>query len=146
VSFNLGAGVDLESIVRSVLAGVMKQRKPEAGKSLDPKLISRIDTWGGHHGKCTVHEWLQHVATVADVYGDRVPDEQARVALAASHLRGLAAKRWKAQSEKLASEKKLVTWEAFSVALQSQHDGVIPAQKSRQFCLTFGSRMAPHLA
>jgi len=30
-----------------------------------------------------------------------------------------------------------VTWEAFSVALHSQHDGVFPAQKSRQFPLGF---------
>jgi len=66
-----------------------------------------------------------------------VPDEQAHVELAAPHLRGLAAKRWKAQSEKLASEKMPVTWEAFSVPLQSQHDGVIPEQESRQFLLDF---------
>jgi len=55
VSFNLLVRWTLpeESIVRSVLAGVLEQRNSEAGKSLDPNLVSRIDTWGGHHSKCT---------------------------------------------------------------------------------------------
>lgn len=96
--------------------------------------VSKIDIWPSDKTKGTsLHDWLQHVAIV--LTARNVHDEEARVLTAATFLRGNAATRWQQREKCLRQSNEPITWDDFTVTLQTQHDGVIPAQKALKVIL-----------
>ena len=101
-----------------------------------PGLVSKIDVWGTEKVKGTsLHDWLQHVSLVLKAKG--VDNEQERVKLAATYIRGKDANRWHQCEENLRTQGKEITWNLFVSTLQSQRAGVIPAEKARAYLLDF---------
>jgi hypothetical protein len=131
-----GQQVSLTTLAKTFMEGVMHLVNKPSESS-----VSKIDTWGTEKTKGqSLQDWLQHVNTVLDARN--VSDEERKVKIAATYLRGHAANRWKQCLTALNEQNEPITWRAFKNALQTQHDGVLPAQKAREHLMDF--RVSKH--
>jgi hypothetical protein len=130
-----GREVSMTTLAKTFMTGVLRLMNAPKGEG-SGNTVSKIDTWGTEksRGK-SLQDWLEHVDTILDARN--ITDEKQKVKMAATYLRGHAANRWKQCLAIMKEKREPITWRAFKNALQTQHDGVLPAQRAREYLMDF---------